>query len=156
PKSTPAADGGLNFDSAPPPKQIPLKTIVVLLKDLFADPATLKIAHNLKFDMQVFGQHGLDIAGYDDNMLLSYVLAAAQNGHGLDELAQLHFKHKMISYEDVTGSGRNKITFDRVALDKACDYAAEDADYALRLWLLLKPQIAQHHVTRVYERIERP
>ena len=98
----------------------------------------------------------LSIAPYDDTMLLSYMLAAGLHGHGLDELAELHFKHKMISYDDVTGSGKTRITFDRVPLDKATDYAAEDADYALRLWQLLKPQIAQQHVTRVYERIERP
>jgi len=156
PKSAPAADGGFSFESATAPKQIPVKKAAEILRDLFADPAVLKVAHNLKFDSQVFEQHGLKIAPYDDTMLLSYVLAAGQHGHGLDELAELHFKHKMISFDDVTGSGRNRITFDRVPLDKACDYAAEDADYTLRLWLLLKPQIAQHHVTRVYERIERP
>ncbi len=126
------------------------------LQEILADSAVLKIGHNLKYDMQVLQQHGLTIAPYDDTMLLSYTLAAGVHGHGLDELAELHFKHKMISYGDVTGSGKNKITFDRVPLDKATGYAAEDADFALRLWLLLKPQIAQHHVTRVYERIERP
>jgi len=83
-------------------------------------------------------------------------LAAGLHGHGLDELAQLHFQHKMIAYDDVTGTGKSRITFDRVPLDKATDYAAEDADYTLRLWYLLKPQIAQQHVSRVYERIERP
>lgn len=126
------------------------------LKDLFADSATLKIAHNLKFDMQVLAQHGLAVTPYDDTMLLSFVLGAGAHGHGLDELALRHFEHKMVSFDDVTGTGRHRITFDRVPLDKATDYAAEDADYALRLWLHLKPLIAQYHVTRVYERIERP
>ncbi len=155
PNSAPAG-GGFEFDAIKAPKQMKIKAVADILRDLFLDEATLKIGHNLKFDIQVFGQHALDVASYDDTMLLSYVLAAGLHGHGLDELCQLHFKHKMISYDDVTGSGKNKITFDRVALDKATDYAAEDADYALRLWLLLKPQIAQNHVARVYERIERP
>ncbi|MDX2028437.1 MAG: DNA polymerase I [Alphaproteobacteria bacterium] len=150
------ADGGFAFDNAKAPKQIPFPAIVKNLKELLRDPSVLKIAHNLKFDMQVLGQHGLDVTPYDDTMLLSYVLDAGLHGHGLDELAELHFKHKMISYGDVTGSGKSKITFDRVPLDRATAYAAEDTDYALRLWHVLKPQIAQKHVTRVYERIERP
>ncbi|MGE3622584.1 MAG: DNA polymerase I, partial [Bdellovibrionales bacterium] len=156
PKSAPGSEGGFSFESAAAPPQIPVDKTAAALRDLFADPAVLKVAHNLKFDLQVFEQHGLKVAPYDDTMLLSFALAAGLHGHGMDELAMLHFKHKMISFDDVTGTGRNRITFDRVPLDKACDYAAEDADYALRLWMLLKPQIAQHHVTRLYERIERP
>lgn len=149
-------DGGFAFDAAPAPKQIKLKDAVDALRDLLADPGVLKIAHNLKYDWQVLEQHGLNIVNHDDTMLLSYVLAAGLHGHGLDELAELHLQHKMIAFDEVTGTGRNKITFDRVPLDKAVAYAAEDADYALRLWLVLKPQIAQQHVTTVYERLERP
>lgn len=156
--SSPVAseDGGFDFGGEQRPPQIPLAEFVAKLKPVCADPAILKVGHNLKFDMQVLGQHGLDIVACDDTMLLSYVLTAGLNGHGLDELARTHFAHAMISYNDVTGTGKQRITFDRVPLDRARDYAAEDADFALRLWLLLKPQIAQHHVTRVYERIERP
>ena len=155
PKHT-AEAGSLSFTTEAPPKQIPLSRIVSLLKDLLQAPSVLKVAHNLKFDLQVLEQHGLTVSPYDDTMLLSYCLAAGKQGHGMDELALLHFNHKMISYSDVTGSGRNQITFDRVPLDKACDYAAEDADFVIRLWQFLKPQIAEQHVTRVYERIERP
>ena len=149
-------EGGFSFEAAAAPKQLTAQQTADALRELLADPSTLKIGHNLKYDMQVLAQHNLDIIAYDDTMLLSYALAAGLHGHGLDELAELHFRHKMIAYGDVTGSGKNKITFDRVPLDKATDYAAEDADFTLRLWLLLKPQIAQQHVTRVYERIERP
>jgi DNA polymerase-1 len=153
---TAPSDGGLNFAAANAPKQLTSKQVADGLRELLADPSVLKIAHNLKYDMQVLGQHDLNILGFDDTMLLSLALAAGMHGHGLDELAELHFQHKMISYADVTGTGKNKITFDRVPLDKATDYAAEDADFTLRLWHLLKPQIAQQHVTRVYERIEKP
>jgi DNA polymerase-1 len=156
PKTPAATDGGFAFEAAVAPKQLSSAQAADILRDLLRDPGMLKIAHNLKYDMQVLGQHNLIVEPYDDTMLLSYVLAAGLHGHGLDELAQLHFKHKMISFDDVTGTGRSRITFDRVPLDKATDYAAEDADYALRLWHLLKPQIAQQHVTRVYERTERP
>jgi len=155
PQSAPS-DGGFSFDEAAAPKQLTAKQTADALRDLLADPSTLKIAHNLKYDLQVLAQHELEIIGYDDTMLLSYALSAGQHGHGLDDLAELYFKHKMISYGEVTGGGKNKITFDRVPLDKATDYAAEDADFTLRLWHLLKPRIVQQHVTRVYERIERP
>ena len=150
------SDGGFSFTVAEAPPQIPLADVIESLRGLLCDPSVLKIGHNLKYDRQVLEQHGLAIEPYDDTMLLSYVLAAGRHGHGLDELATLHCQHKMISYAEVTGSGKNKITFDRVPLDKATAYAAEDADFTLRLWHILKPQIAQQHVTRVYERIERP
>ncbi|NTU76646.1 MAG: DNA polymerase I, partial [Alphaproteobacteria bacterium] len=149
-------EGGFAFTEPVAPRQITLQQLVHELRDVFADPTVLKIAHNLKYDWQVLEQHGLTIEPYDDTMLLSYVLSAGAHGHGLDELALLYFQHKTISYGDVAGSGKNKITFDRVALDKALDYAAEDADYTLRLWLVLKPLVAQQSVLRVYERIERP
>ncbi len=151
-----ANSGELSFANTERPKQIALKDIVRILQPMLANPAILKIGHNLKYDMQVLNQHGLTIFGYDDTMLLSYALAAGAHGHGLDELCQLHFQHKTISFDEVTGTGKSRITFDRVPLDQALNYAAEDADYTLRLWLRLKPQIAQQHVTRVYERIERP
>jgi DNA polymerase-1 len=150
------ANGGFSFDAIAAPPQIALNEIITCLKDLLADPSVLKIGHNLKYDMQVLEQHGLNIVSFDDTMLLSYTLGAGLHGHGLDELAELHFQHKMISFTDVTGSGKQKITFDRVPLDRATDYAAEDADFTLRLWYLLKPQLAQQHLTTVYERTERP
>lgn len=147
---------GFSFGGGKAPEQIPLAVAAPYLRDLFKDSGVLKVAHNLKYDAQVLGQHGIEVEPYDDTMLLSYSLAAGLHGHGLDELAMRHCQHKMISYDEVTGTGKSRITFDRVPLDKAVAYAAEDADFALRLWEILKPQIAQQHVTRVYERIERP
>ena len=151
-----ATSDGFAFEEAKALKQIKLDEVVKELRELLADSTTLKIAHNLKFDWQVLEQHGLTIAPYDDTILMSYVLGAGLHGHGLDELALKFFQHKMISFTDVAGSGKRAITFDYVPLEKAGDYAAEDADYTLRLWLLLKPLVAQQHVMRVYERIERP
>ncbi|MDP9128719.1 MAG: DNA polymerase I, partial [Pseudomonadota bacterium] len=155
PKAMPS-NGGFVFEALDAPLQIAKAVAIEELRALLTDAAVLKIGHNLKFDMQVLQQHDLKISPYDDTMLLSYVLGAGAHGHGLDQLAEMHFRHKMISYGEITGTGKNKISFDRVALDKATQYAAEDADFTLRLWRLLKPQIAQHHVTRVYERIEKP
>lgn len=147
--------GGLDFGGARP-EQMLLAAAVALLQPILADPAILKIGHNLKYDMQVLARHGLTINGYDDTMLLSYVQAAGAHGHGLDELALLHCGHSMIPFAEVAGSGKNQITFDRVPLDQACAYAAEDADYTLRLWHILKPRLITQQVTTVYERTERP
>lgn len=147
--------GSFDFGGARP-QQMPIADAVEILQPLLADPALRKIGHNLKFDAQVLAQHGLTITGYDDTMLLSFALAAGKHGHGLDELAALHCGHTMIPFTEVAGSGKSQITFDRVPLDKACAYAAEDADFTLRLWLRLHPQLAASGVTRLYERIERP
>lgn len=151
-----AQDGGFAFAAVQGPKQIALPDFIAEMRDLLADPSVLKIAHNLKYDAQVLGQHGLRVHPYDDTMLISYVLEAGLHGHGLDELAQRHFGHEMIPFEAVTGTGKNQITFDRVPLDKACDYAAEDADFTFRLWERLKPRLVSQHLTTVYETIERP
>jgi DNA polymerase-1 len=136
--------------------QIPLAEALAALKPLLADPGVLKIGHNLKYDMLVLAQHGVAVTPIDDTMLLSYVLAAGQNGHGMDELAKLHLGHDTITYKEVTGSGKTQIGFDEVPLDKACAYAAEDADVTLRLHHAFRPQLLAERLVTVYETIERP
>ncbi len=152
------ADGvaGDLFGAASRPAQIDRDAALAVLKPLLADHSVLKVGHNLKFDAQVFGQFGLTITSYDDTMLISYVLEGGAHGHGMDELAELHLGHNTIKYSDVTGSGKSQITFDRVPLDKALDYAAEDADITLRLWRFLKPRLVAEHMVTVYETLERP
>ncbi len=148
--------GGFSFDAAEAPPQLKTSIVAKHLRDLLQDSTVLKVAHNLKYDAQVLGQHDLTVSPYDDTMLLSFVLSAGLHGHGLDFLTEKYCQHKMISFDEVSGTGKNRITFDRVPLDKALAYAAEDADFTFRLWEILKPQIAQKNVTTVYERIERP
>jgi len=126
------------------------------LKALLEDPAVLKIAHNLKYDALVLKRLGIDIVSFDDTMLLSYVLDAGTGGHGMDALSQHWLGHKPIAYKDVAGSGKTRVTFDRVPIDKATTYAAEDADVTLRLWHVLKPRLAGDGLVSVYERLERP
>ncbi|MFI5024462.1 MAG: DNA polymerase I [Alphaproteobacteria bacterium] len=138
------------------PKQIALPSALQMLKPLLEDPAVLKIGHNIKYDMVVLARYGIAITPIEDTMLLSYVLAAGLHGHGMDELAKLHLDHDTIKYKDVTGSGKGQIGFDEVPLDKACAYAAEDADVTLRLWHVLKPQLLAERLVSVYETIERP
>jgi len=150
------AGSGLDFDGAGAQEQIPLHDAVRVLKPLLEDPAVLKIGQNLKFDMLVFRQHGIELAPLDDTMLLSYALDAGLHGHGMDELSELHLGHKPIPFSAVAGKGKAQVTFDRVPVEKAVDYAAEDADVTLRLWHVLKPRLAAEDRMTVYETLERP
>jgi DNA polymerase-1 len=138
------------------PKQIALNKAVALLKPVLEDPGILKIAHNAKYDSEVFARQGIHMAPIDDTMLLSYVLEAGAHGHGLDELTLLHLGRTNIKFSEVCGSGKNKISFAEVPLDKALDYAAEDADTTLALHQILKPRLVSDRMATMYETIERP
>jgi len=138
------------------PDQIPLKTAIAKLKPLLEDPAVLKVGQNIKYDMAVFRRHGIKIGPVDDTMLISFALDAGKNNHGMDELAELHLGQKTIKFSDVAGSGAKQVTFDKVPIEKARDYAAEDADVTMQLWARLKPRLVPERVTTLYETIERP
>ncbi len=153
---TGAAGGELNLDGAARPEQIALDEALALLRPLLVHPGVLKIGHNIKYDMAVLARYEAPIAPVDDTMVLSFVLDAGRHGHGLDELAERHLGHTNIKFSEVAGSGKKQVSFDRVPLDKACDYAAEDADICLRLHRRLKPRLVAEHMTSVYETIERP
>ena len=137
--------------------QLPQELVLAKLKPLLEDPAVLKIGHNLKYDWVMFHRLGIDVAPVDDTMVISFDLDAGRSfGHGLEELAKLHFDHECIPFKQLCGTGQKQITFDKVPLGPATEYAAEDADIALRLWLRLKPRLASENVTRVYERVDKP
>ncbi|MGC2854973.1 DNA polymerase I [Novispirillum sp. DQ9] len=138
------------------PKQIPVAEAVEILRPLLADPGVLKIGHNLKFDMHVLAGEGLEVSPVDDTMVLSYVLDGASHGHGMDELAALHLGYTCITYKSLCGTGKGAITFDKVPLDKACEYAAEDADVTLRLHRLFKERLLAERMVTVYETLDRP
>lgn len=153
--------GGLDLmapqdKAAEAPKQIPLDEAVALLKPLLEDPGVLKIGQNIKYDMIILARYGIEMTPIDDTMLLSYVVEGGLHGHGMDDLAQLHLDYDTIKFKDVAGSGKSQVTFDKVPLDKALDYAAEDADITGRLHSLLKPRLVTDQMTTVYETIERP
>ena len=139
-----------------PPVQLPRPLVLTRLKPLLEDPAVLKVGQNLKYDLIMFRRSGVDIAPYGDTMLLSYDLDAGKGGHGMDDLAKRHLDHACIEFKDVCGSGKNQVSFDRVPLDRATEYAAEDADVTLRLWKRLKPRLVREAATRVYELVDRP
>ncbi|TWA82722.1 DNA polymerase I [Azospirillum brasilense] len=151
-----AASGELSFETPEAPKQIPAEDALKALRAVLEDPAILKIGHNFKFDHQLFARHGVRVSPIDDSMLISYVLEGGAHGHGMDELAELHLAHTTIPFKEVCGTGKNQITFDRVPLDKALAYAAEDADITLRLWRVLKPRLVDERMVTVYETLERP
>jgi len=143
-------------DAGDAPDQIPLDAALAVLKPLLEDPAVLKVGQNIKYDMEVLARYGIAVAPTDDTMLLSYVLEGGLHGHGMDELVTLHLGIETIKFADVAGSGKAQVTFDQVPIEKARDYAAEDADVTLRLHHALKPRLVGEHMVSVYETIERP
>jgi DNA polymerase I len=138
------------------PDQLAEADALKVMKPLLEDRGVLKIGQNLKFDWQIFALRGIEIASYDDTMLMSYVVDAGRSDHGLDPLARRYFDHETIDFNEVTKVGKSKLTFDNIDIAKATEYAAEDADATLRLWLVLKPRLAAEHVASVYETLERP
>lgn len=136
--------------------QLDTNAVMARLKPLLEDESVLKICHNVKYDWQMFANHGVTMAPVDDTMLMSYVLDGAAHGHGMDELSQLYLGHTPISYDDVTGKGKSRLSFADVDIDKALAYAAEDTDVTLRLYHILKPRLLAEKMLRVYEDIERP
>ncbi|YBV95658.1 DNA polymerase I [Phyllobacteriaceae bacterium JZ32] len=136
--------------------QIPLDQALAALKPMLEDRSVLKIAQNMKFDWLLMHRYGIDIAPFDDTMLISYALDAGPGGHGMDSLSERWLGHKTIHYKEVAGSGKSAVSFDMVDLERATAYAGEDADVTLRLWRVLKPRLAAEGAVSVYERLERP
>lgn len=149
-----AGDG--DMFGADPPRQIRMQDALRALKPMLEDPAILKIGQNIKYDLSVFATHKINVAPIDDTMLLSYVLNAGKHNHGMDTLSERYLQHNTIPFKEIAGTGKSQVTFDRIALDKATEYAAEDADITLRLWQVFKPELRTEKVTTVYETLERP
>ncbi|WP_374305042.1 DNA polymerase I [Methylocella sp.] len=126
------------------------------LKPLLEAPDVLKIAHNAKFDALVLAQRGIELAPFDDTLLMSYVLDAGRSDHGMDVLSEKYFGHKPIQFGEVAGSGRSFIGFARVPIDKASEYSSEDSDVALRLHRVLTARLPAEAMATVYETLERP
>ncbi|MBN2753189.1 MAG: DNA polymerase I, partial [Rhodospirillaceae bacterium] len=155
---TSPTSGGFDFGEShlDAPQQIPMDRACALLGPMLADPGVLKIGHNIKYDMHILVGEGMTVAPIDDTMLMSYALDGGAHGHGMDELALLHFGHQTIPFSEVCGKGKGQITFDKVALDTALTYAAEDADITLRLHTLLRARLLQEQRTGIYQRYDRP
>ncbi|WP_425044501.1 DNA polymerase I [Primorskyibacter sp. S87] len=136
--------------------QMPVDDAIAALKPVLEDPAILKIGQNMKYDAKIFARLGIAVAPVDDTMLMSYAMHGGEHGHGMDTLSERYLSHTPIPIKPLLGSGKSAITFDKVPIDEATAYAAEDADITLRLWQLFKPQLHRAQVTTVYETLERP
>ncbi len=136
--------------------QIPLDDALALLKPMLEDPAVLKIGQNMKYDAKILLRYGVEIGPIDDTMLLSYALHGGLHNHGMDALSERYLGHVPIPIKSLLGKGKAAITFDKIKIEDALAYAAEDADITLRLWQLFKPKLPLVGVTQVYERLERP
>jgi len=135
-----------------------LKKDLVLkkIKPILEDTSIKKVGQNIKFDFIVLKQNGIEINPIEDTMLISYTLDAGTNRHNLDTLSEIHLNHKTISYKELVGSGKNKLNFSDISLDKATEYAAEDADVTLRLYNHLKERLDKEKLNEVYESFEKP
>ncbi|MFV2038228.1 MAG: DNA polymerase, partial [Paracoccaceae bacterium] len=136
--------------------QMGLEAALDMLRPVLEDPAVLKIGQNMKYDAKIFARNDVKIAPIDDTMLMSYAMHAGLHNHGMDTLSNRYLEHVPIPIKPLLGSGKSAITFDRVPLDKAVKYAAEDADITLRLWQEFKPALHRARVSTVYETLERP
>ena len=133
-------------------KDIVLKKI----KPLLEDPSIKKIGQNIKFDFIVLFKHGINISSMEDTMLMSYVLDAGKNRHNMDTLSEIHLNHKTITFKELVGSGKKEINFREVDIEKAKDYAAEDADITFRLYKKFYKNLKDEKMVNIYEIFEKP
>jgi DNA polymerase-1 len=132
------------------------KDVLKKIKPILEDPSIKKIGQNIKFDYTVLKQNDIEVGPIEDTMLISYVLDAGVNRHNLDTLSETHLGHKTISYKDLVGTGKKQLNFSDIELDKATEYAAEDADVTFRLYNYLKSRLDNEKLNRVYETFEKP
>jgi DNA polymerase-1 len=138
------------------PGQLPMDEVLAVLKPILQDPAILKIGQNIKYDWKILARHGIRMAPYDDTMLMSFAMYSGLHNHGMDLLSETYLGHAPIPIKSLIGSGKTQVTFDRVPVEDAVKYAAEDADVTWRLWARFRPELHKARVTAVYERLERP
>lgn len=135
--------------------QMEMRLALDMLKPILEDQSILKIGQNIKYDLGIFARYGIAMAPIDDTLLMSYALDGARN-NGMDALAEKYLSHTCIKFTDLAGTGKNQLTFDRIEIEAAARYAAEDADITMRLWHILKPRLVAEGVTTVYETLDRP
>ena len=130
--------------------------VIKKLKPLLEDPSIKKIGQNIKFDFIIFYKQGIQLTSMEDTMLMSYVLDAGKNRHNMDTLSEIHLNHKTIKFKELVGSGKKEISFSEVDIERAKDYAAEDADITLRLYKKFSKSLKQEKMVNIYEVFEKP
>ena len=136
--------------------QLDLEYVLDCLRPVLTDDSILKIGQNIKYDAKVLSRYRIEVTTFDDTMLLSYAMHGGLHNHGMDALSERYLDHSPISIKTLIGSGKSAITFDKVKIEDAVTYAAEDADITLRLWKIFKQKLHLSKVTKVYESLERP
>ncbi|MFT4121028.1 DNA polymerase I [Bradyrhizobium sp.] len=144
------------FDAGLAPDQVKPADAIEALRPVLESAGILKVGFDVKFTSVMLAQHGITLRNTDDAQLISYVLDAGRGSHGLESLAERWFGHAMLKESELLGSGKGKITFDQVPIDKAAPLSAEGADMIVRVWRVLKPRLVAEHMTSVYETLERP
>ncbi len=138
------------------PKCLKKNAVIKKLKKILEDPSIKKIGQNIKFDFIVLYKCGITLSSMEDTMLMSYVLDAGKNRHNMDTLSEIHLGHKTISFKEMVGTGKKEINFSEVELDKAKDYAAEDADVTFRLYKKFIKNLKSEKMINIYEIFEKP
>ena len=150
------ADGSLFDTSSLNVNQLEKSFVISKLKPLLESESILKIGQNIKYDIKIFQKIGITVTCIDDTMLMSYALNAGLHRHNMNTLSELYLNHEPVKIQSLIGSGKTAKTFDKVLINDATPYAAEDADITLRLWLIFKPKLSQQKLLKVYESMERP
>ena len=132
------------------------ENVIKKLKPLLEDKSVKKIGQNIKFDFIVLFKQGINMNSMEDTMLMSYVLDAGKNRHNMDTLSEIHLQHKTISFKEIVGTGKKEINFSDVELDKAMEYAAEDADITYRLYKIFNKNLKLEKLTNIYSIFEKP
>ena len=155
------SEGGGDDMFAEKPEQVPMDDALAALKPMLEETSVLKVFQNGKYDLNVLERSGISVSPIEDTMVMSFDLDAGRGegiggGHGMDELSERHLGHTPLSFKEVCGTGKKAIPFGEVPLDRATEYAAEDADVTLRLYRMLKPRLSEEGGTGIYERVDRP
>ena len=130
--------------------------VIRKLKPILEDNSIKKIGQNIKFDFIILYKQGIQMNSMEDTMLMSYVLDAGKNRHNMDTLSEIHLNHKTIAFKDLVGSGKKQINFSEVEIEKAMEYAAEDADITFRLYKIFIENLKNEKLTNIYEIFEKP
>jgi DNA polymerase-1 len=139
-----------------PVGELSLEAAIDRLRPLLQDPGVLKVGHDVKSAAHLLSRHGIELAPYDCTMLMSYALDGGQFEHSIENLVRRSFEHELQLLKELVGTGKSLIAFAEVPPEAARDFAAERADAALRLHMLLKARLVRDKMTAFYETVERP
>ena len=147
----------LQLDYLGAPKTLEKTTALTLLKPILENPTIQKVGQNFKYDLTIFARNGIDVQGVAfDTMLESYVLNSTGR-HNMDDLAKRYLGHQTISFEEIAGKGKNQLTFNQIPLEKAAEYAAEDADVTMKLQQVLWEKLSKEPtLEKLFKEIELP